>query len=370
MSAAAGISVANIYYCQPILIDVAHGLDLAQEQVGNLPVLTQMGYGLGLFFLTPLGDKIDRKKLILVLQSLLILVLAGMSLVTNIKELYVFSLLTGVLSVATQVIMPMAASIATNKGKVVGVVFTGILIGILAARTFSGFIAEWFGWRYVYGISACMMLISSLFVWACLPSVQPQYKGNYISLLQSTIRQFFNFKLLRRSVLIGVLIFGAFSSFWTTLTLHLSGEPFYFQSDIIGAFGILAVGGAMTSSFFGKLADKSRPAVTQTYTISLVIISVLLVLIVPYSVTAFIITTLLLDIGVQATQVTNVAQIYTLDESAHSRINTVYMTLFFIGGAIGTWVGIRCWSLGGWTLVCVQMLLWSTLALLFVRKKY
>lgn len=365
MSAAAGICVANIYYNQPILKDIAHDFGIAEGRAGIISVLAQAGYGLGLFFLTPLGDKINRKKLILSLHVILILTLIGTTFVQNFFWMGVFSLMMGVLSVAAQVILPLAASMdSKNRGRNVGIIFTGILVGILAARVFSGLIAESLNWRYVYGISSGMVFLGTISLYFTLPNQhQVMFSGNYAKLLGSALLQFKRFPLLRRTALLGGLAFGVFCSFWTTLTFHLSGEPFNYGADIIGLYGLLAIGGAMLAPLFGKLADKGNPAKSLVLSIALVLIGVLLIMIWPLSVPAFVAAVLLLDVGVQATQVTNVATIYSLDATAHSRINTAYMTSYFIGGAIGTFIGIQCWEAAGWPLVTAQLLLWSVACL-------
>ena len=297
-------------------------------------------------------------------MAALVAVLVGTTFVQNFFWLCVFSLLTGLLGVAAQVILPMAASMdSQNRGRNVGIIFTGILVGILAARVFSSFIAEWLNWRYVYGISAGMVVVSTVMIQLALPNVTPGFQGNYGNLLSSTLYQFKRFPLLRKTALLGALAFGIFCSFWTTLTFQLGGSPFNFKSDVIGLFGILAIAAALLAPLFGKLADKGSPARAQLIAVGLVLVSILVVKLCPTSVAAFIVAVLLLDVGVQATQVTNVATIYTLDETAHSRINTAYMTTYFIGGALGSFVGIQCWNAGGWQMVTWQLLLWCALAL-------
>lgn len=371
MSVTAGVCVANIYYNQPILKLIADSLGATEQQAGTISVLTQAGYGIGLFFLTPLGDKLNRKKLILVLQLALVSSLAAVALIQSLAGMYIVSLLIGLFSVVAQVILPMAASLAKkDKGKIVGIIFTGILIGILAARVFSGYITELFGWRAVFGISAAMVLLTAILMAGGIPNVKPQFEGNYGRLLGSTLQQLRRFSLLRRTAVIGALAFGTFCSFWTTLTFHLGGQPFRFNAGTIGLFGLLAIGGALLAPVFGKLADKGNPVRSQLFAISLVVAAVLFVLIFPYKILSFIVATVLLDIGVQATQVTNIATIYTLDETAHSRINTVYMTAYFIGGAFGTAAGVFCWEAGGWKLVAWQLLTWSVAALLIIFTSY
>ncbi|TCJ13607.1 MFS transporter [Flaviaesturariibacter flavus] len=371
LSVSSGICVANIYYNQPILADIARDTGISQNAAGYLPVLTQAGYGIGLLLLTPLGDKVNRKALIMILQAALIIVLSMTGLANSRAGLYTLSFLIGAFATATQVLIPMAAVLARrDKGKIVGIVFTGALVGILGARIFSGAIAGWFGWRAVYFISAGLLVLTTILVATGLPRVVPSYAGSYASLIRSTVAQLGRFSRLRRIVLLGALVFGTFCSFWTTLTFHLSGPPFGYGPDIIGLFGFLAIGGAGAATLFGRLADKQPPARLQLFTVCLVIVSLLGVYFFPLSATAFIVTTLLLDIGVQATQVNNLAQVYSLDESAHSRINTVYMTCIFTGGAIGTWMGVTCWDAGGWHLVSLQLLLWSFFALVVAIAGY
>lgn len=371
MAVAAGVAVANIYYNQPILKEIAASFNATEGQVGLISMFSQIGYGLGLFFITPLGDKINKKNLILLLLVFLFAVLFLMTIAINISQIWILSVLIGLLSVSVQVILPMAASLDTvNRGKTVGTIFTGILIGILAARVFSGFIAEWFGWRYVYSLSAFMIFVITLLLKIYLPNVNNQFSGSYWRLLGSALEQIKRFPLLRETSLIGALQFGLFCSFWTTLTFHLSGSPFFFHSDRIGLFGLVAIAGAAMAPIFGKLADKGNANRSLLLAISIILFSLVLMKFIPYSVIALVIAVLLLDVGAQAMQVTNVALIYTLDETSHSRINTIYMTSFFVGGAIGTSVGLLCWQYGGWNMVTWQLLLWAGMAfILVVRKK-
>lgn len=364
MAVSAGVCVANIYYNQPILPHLARTFQASENEVGRVAVLAQAGYGVGLFFLTPLGDKLNRKRLMLFLQVLLVIALGCMALASSLMLVNIMSFFIGLFAVSVQIIVPMAASLAKeNRGRVVGIIFTGILIGVLFARVFSGFIAEWFGWRYVYGISAGMVGVVALALQLSLPNVPSAFTGSYGQLLSSTLAQIGRFPLLRNTALLGALVFGTFCSFWTTLTFHLSGPPFRYQTGTIGLFSLLAIGAALLAPVFGKQADKGNAGKIRLFMASLLILSVLIVKVFPLSATAFILTVLLLDLGAQSIQVTNTALIYTLDSTAHSRINTVYMTSYFIGGAIGTFVGIQAWAWGGWDMVTWQLLLWSSLAI-------
>ncbi|HSC36918.1 MAG TPA: MFS transporter, partial [Chitinophagaceae bacterium] len=327
MAITAGVCAANIYYNQPVLKEIARSCSVSESQAGIVSVLSQAGYGLGLFFITPLGDKMNRKKLILLLMALQVVALLTMTFAGSLFLVCLMNLLIGVFACAAQVVLPMAASLdAKNRGKTVGIIFTGILVGILAARVFSGYIGATLGWHYVYGFSAVLVLVAALLVRYSLPDVQPGYGGHYGQLLGSIFLQAKRFALLRRTALLGALIFGIFCSFWTTLTFHFSGAPFHYHADTIGLFGILAIGGALLAPAVGKLSDKGNTARTQVFSVGLIMAGVLMIKLFPWSIASFVVAVLLLDIGVQATQVTNVATIYTLDATAHSRINTVYMT--------------------------------------------
>jgi predicted MFS family arabinose efflux permease len=364
MTVAAGICVANIYYNQPLLKDMARDLQVDESKVGLISVLTQSGYALGLFFLTPLGDKVPRKRLMLYLLVLLIASCIGMAVAKGLMAIYAMCLCVGAASVIAQVILPMAAGMdPENKGKNVGIIFTGILTGILAARVVSGYVATWLNWRWVYGISAGLVLVAGVALQVMLPNIKPAFEGNYMRLLGSVLQQVRRFSLLRETAALGALVFGTFCSFWTTLTFHLGGPPFNYGADLIGLFGVLAIGGALLAPVFGKLADKRHPARSQVLTTCLMIASVLVMMASPNGLVATIVAVLLLDIGVQATQVSNVATIYTLDPAAHSRINTVYMTCYFLGGSLGTFAGVQCFHKGGWPLVTWQLLVFSTGAL-------
>ena len=367
MAIAAGASVANIYYNQPILKDIASTFNVTESKAGIISMLSQIGYGLGLFFIIPLGDKINKKNLILSLLSLLVVTLILMTIASTIQEVWILSVLIGISSVSVQVILPMAASLNTlSRGKTVGTIFTGILIGILAARVFSGFIAEWLNWRYVYGFSAILISVITLMLKVTLPAVQNEFKGHYFELLRSVIYQIKRFPLLRDASLIGGLLFGVFCSFWTVLTFHLSGPPFFYHSDTIGLFGLVAIAGALMAPYVGKLADKGNSNRSLRFAVGMIIFSLALMKLLPDSTIILILAVIILDIGMQ---VTNVAMIYTLDQTAHSRINTIYMTSYFVGGALGTFVGLQCWKYGGWNLVVLQMIVWSIIALGIILKR-
>jgi predicted MFS family arabinose efflux permease len=365
MAVAAGIAVANIYYSQPILKDIQQSTHSTEAQAGALSFLSQAGYSVGLFFITPLGDKINRKKLTIILLLLASVSLLGMAFFQNIYLLWVSSFLIGLFSVAAQVILPLAASLdRVSTGSTIGKVFSGILIGILAARVLSGFVASALGWHAVYMFACVFVWITCYLIIKYLPDAKSSFSSNYGQLLKSTLAQFKRFSLLRISSLIGALMFGVFCSFWTNITFHLSDAPFNYSPGKIGLFGFVAIGGALAAPVFGKSADGGKAFRSLIIAICLVLVSVIGMHFFPVSLTAIIAGIFILDVGVQAVQVTNVARIYSLDEKSNSRINTIYMTCYFIGGAVGTAIGLWCLRVGGWSLATWQMIAWAVLALI------
>jgi predicted MFS family arabinose efflux permease len=367
MAIAAGIMIANLYYNQPILKDMALAAHVSDTKIGKIAMLTQLGYGLGMFFVIPLGDKLRRKNLILGISSLLCLALILISLSSSYIVLCILSFLIGILSTPVQIILPMTATLSTeNRGKTVGKVFAGILVGMLSARIISGLIADAFGWRYVFGLSAVLVFFAIILLKIFLPDISSTFKGNYLSLLKSTLSMIPKYSLLRQTALLGGFTFGIFCSFWTTLTFYLTGSPFHYSPGTIGLFGLVAIVGALIAPYFGKIADNGGAFKSLVLSVGLIIISILLLKFFPYSPIMIALSILLLDIGVQATQITNFTKIYSLRQDEHNRINTVYMTTYFVGGAIGTFFGLLCWKLGGWELATSQMLLWGILAITIV----
>jgi len=369
MAVAAGAAVANIYYNQPILREIALSFDVPENKAGVITILTQAGYGLGLFFITPLGDKLSRKNLIITLFSLLILTLLLMVAAVNILEVWILSILIGILSVPVHVILPMAASMNSgNRGKTLGTIFSGILIGILAARLIGGFVADWLNWRYVYGFSALLVLAVTIMIKISLPDFQSEFNGRYFQLLHSAMMQIKRFSLLRQTALSGGLLFGVYCTLWTTLTFYLSRPPFDYQPHTISLFGLVAFAGALIAPMFGKFAGNGNTSKSLLLSISMVFAGLIMIKLIPGSVAVLAFSLLILNIGLPANQVVNLSIIYTLNSSSNSRINTIYMTTYFAGGALGTAAGLLCWKTGGWSWTTSQMILWSLVALGIILK--
>ncbi|WP_374441320.1 MFS transporter [Epilithonimonas sp.] len=359
MAVVAGICVSNIYYAQPILHQIAETFGISESKMGIMVGLGQVGYGAGLLTLVPLGDKVNRKKLILILLAILFCILAGIGIVSNYYFIFLFSLLLGLTAVAAQVILPMAAELSGNeKGKNVGIIFTGILVGILMARVFSGYISEWSNWKMVYYISAGFTILSLAFVYFKLPSVKPSFSDSYLKLISSSFYQLKRFPQLRLYAVMGGIAFSIFS-FWTTLTFLLVEKPYNYSSDTIGLFGMLGIAGALVAPMIGKASDKGGSSKTQLIASIVLLFGSAVIFLFPTYLMSIILAVICIDVGVQSIQVTNVALIYRLDQKANSRINTIYMTSYFAGGAIGTFIGLKCWELGGWHYVGMQLVIFS-----------
>lgn len=368
MAIAAGATVANNYYCQPILLVIANDLKISVDQVGYMPLLSQVGYGLGLFLLVPLGDKVNRKGLIFLLMMSLSGILLLMFFSKTALPLMIGSFFIGCLSVSAQVVVPMASRIdPANKDKTVSVLLLGMLVGILMSRILSGYLAQWVGWRYVYLFSALLILLVGLLLQWKLPVLKEDFSGSYSHLLGSTIHQFFEFPLLRRTALLGALTFGIFCSFWTTLTFHLSGAPFYFHSGTIGLLGLVSIiGGLLAGPFCRRIEKFGSKLMVLFWSMLILLTTVLLVKLFADSIFIFILAAVLLSMAMQSIHVTNIARIFSLAPEAVSRINTVYLVCYFIGGATGTFVGVQCWKYGGWPWVGLQMIFFASLALLLI----
>ncbi|BAV04620.1 Predicted arabinose efflux permease, MFS family [Filimonas lacunae] len=372
MAACTGLIVANIYYCQPLILPISKEFGVAKEKAGNITVLTQIGYALGLLFLVPLGDMLERKKQILftTLTAVLSLILAAKS--TSLLMLEIASFLIGFTSVIPQLILPLAAHLAApeKRGKVVGSIMSGLLVGILLSRTLSGWVGVWMGWRSMFWIAAGITASLLLLMRVLLPHSKPHYTGSYSSLMQSLLTLVKEQPLLREASAINALAFGAFSMFWTAMVLHLSSEPFNYNSDTIGMFGLAAAAGALIAPLIGGSADKRNPRVPIGYGIMVIACSYLLFLIFPHTLAVLIVGIVILDLGIQAIHVSNQSRIYALLPQARNRLNTVFMTVSFIGTSLGSAVGLIVWSAAGWTGVCLAGIVLMVLAFIIYAITY
>lgn len=365
MTITTGLVVANLYYNQPLLEDMAQTFSVSNGKVGQLSMLTQLGYAAGIFFVIPLADMVKRKRLMLIEFAFIVSALLLTAFAPNIHILLLSGFLLGAASVMGMLLVPMAAHLASpaERGKKIGFIMSGLLIGILLSRTLSGFAGAHFGWRVMYIIAAGIMVLMWLLIYLMLPEVEPDYKGNYRQLMQSLVDLAKNEPKLRLAALRGALCFAAFSAFWTTLVFMLK-QNFNEGSDVAGAFGLVGAFGAIAAGLMGRLSDKMDAYKLSTITLALVLISFVIFWFSAYSIAGLIIGVIIMDMGVQATHISNQAIIFSLNPAARNRINTVYMVAYFIGGATGTFLATRVWGVYGWPGVCVIGIVLSAIAII------
>ncbi|PLZ02545.1 MFS transporter [Burkholderia sp. WAC0059] len=360
----AGISVANIYFNQPLLDDFRKSFPSGAAWIGAVPASTQLGYAAGMLLLAPLGDRIDRRRLILMQIAGLCVALLVAALAPNIGVLIGASLAIGILATIAQQAVPFGAELAPPeaRGQAVGTVMSGLLLGILLARTASGFIGEYFGWRAVFGASIVVLLVLAAVIVAKLPRSTPTSTLSYGKLLGSMWHLAVELRGLREASATGAALFGAFSLFWPVLTLLLADAPFHLGPQVAGLFGIVGAAGALAAPYAGRSADRRGPRMVITMAIGLLALSFVIFAASGSSLVGLAIGVILLDVGVQSAQISNQSRIYALRPDARSRVNTVYMVCYFIGGAAGSAVGVSAWHAFGWTGVCVAGLAFSALA--------
>ncbi len=376
MAFCTGLIVANIYYCQPLVILVAKEFHLTESYAGRITYLTQAGYAIGLFLLVPLGDMFERKKQILLITGLAILALLTAAFSHTFLLLAFASVLIGACSIVPQLILPLAANLSSdkNRGQNIGIIMSGLLVGILASRAISGSIGFWLGWRAVYFMAAgiCILLVGLMA--KLFPQSYPAFKGNYKELMRSMFSYIKTQPVLREASIINFLAFAIISAFWTTMVLFLANPPFNFQTLQIGLFGIAGAAGALAAPLVGKLSDGSDPRKNILVGFILQIISMALFYFTGSHLYLFVAGIILVDIGQQAIHVTNQTRIYTLIPEARNRLNTVFMSVSFIGASCGSALGLWLWDLGGWALFCggctLVTLLNSCVYFFYGRKKF
>ncbi len=354
MAAAAGLSVASIYYNQPMLGILARRFAADPSAVSWVAVLTQLGYAAGLLLLAPLGDRFERRALVGLTSLALAVALMAAAFTPGLGLLLVASLLIGLLATVAQQIVPMAAQLAgeERRGSVVGTVMAGLLAGILLSRTISGLVAEYGDWRAMFGGAGLAVAAMSAVLLARLPRVAPVTRLSYPAMLASLGRLYVAHASLRRAGLVQGLLFGAFVAFWSDLAIFLEKPPFSQGSAVVGLLGLVGLAGVAAAPLAGRLADRSGKGRLVAWGAAGVAAGFGLLWLFPASWSALIAAIVLMDVGLQAAMVANQARVYALDATARSRLNTVFMTVMFVGGALGTAVGARVFAAWGWAGVC------------------
>ncbi|MBJ8097920.1 MFS transporter [Bacillus cereus group sp. N11] len=367
-AAACGMSVANIYFAQPLLDQLSNEFGINHSIIGVVITVTQIFYGVGLLLLVPLGDLLNQRRLIVgqMLLSTTALVIVGTA--SSSMVLFAGMALVGLLAVVTQTLVAFAAAIAspTERGRVVGIVTSGIVIGILLARTFAGILTDVAGWRSVYLFSAALMLLMVFMFIKMLPNVEREVKSlSYPQLIRSVFTLFIQERTLRVRSVLAMLIFADFSILWTSLVLPLSTPPIALSHSAIGAFGLVGVAGALAAARAGKLADQGYGQRTTGIALALLLISWLFISYMEQSLIALVIGIVLLDLAVQAIHVTNQTMILPLHTEARSRLTAGYMVFYSIGSAGGSIASTQIYAHFGWGGVSLLGASVSAFALLF-----
>ncbi|KTT40510.1 MFS transporter [Pseudomonas oryzihabitans] len=371
LATGAGLSVANLYYSQPLLGTLASDLPATAADVGLIPTLTQLGYALGLLLLAPLGDRFDRRRIILAKLGILLLALLGASLAPGLHALLLASLVTGLAATVAQDLVPAAATLAppAERGRIVGTVMTGLLLGILLSRVVSGLVGELFGWRTLYLLAAASIAAIGMAVWRGLPSFAATTQLSYPALLGSLGILWRRHAALRRATLAQGLLSVGFSAFWSTLALYLHAGPFQLGSAAAGAFGLAGAAGALAAPWAGRLADRHGSEWVTRLGIGLAALAFASLLTLPWlpgmaGLVLLAVATVVFDLGVQASLIAHQAQVYGLEPEARSRLNAVLFTGMFIGMASGAALGSLLLVRLGWSGVAGLALTAALLALL------
>lgn len=365
LATATGLTVASNYYAQPMLHTIAAEFGLDTRHAGLIVTTAQLSYGAGLFFLVPLGDLLEQRRLVVLMT---LMSAAGLLLswaAPSAVWLILGTTLTGLFSVAAQILVPMAASMAEpeRRGRVVGTLMSGLLLGILLARTAAGSLSVIAGWRSIYLLASVLMLISAIGLWRALPQRRQSVGMRYPQLLASVLRLFVEEPVLRLRAVLGMLSFCLFALFWTPLTFLLTRAPYEFSDATIGLFGLAGAAGALAASLGGRLADQGKGRLATFIGLVALLLAWLPLAWAEQSLIALLVGVVVLDLAVQLVHVSNQNAVYALQPQARNRLNAGYITCYFIGGALGSTLGSQLYQWHGWNGVVVAGIAISLLAL-------
>jgi predicted MFS family arabinose efflux permease len=361
-AAAAGLSVANVYYAQPLLDALARDFGIAEASVGIVVTATQVGCALALVLVVPLGDLLDRRRLVLIQMACLVVALAGVGMAASPFCLLLGMLAVGMLGTAmTQGLIAYAASVAapSERGSVVGAAQGGVMIGLLMARSLSGLVADLAGWRAVYGTAALLAMLMGVVLVRMLPAsqsteAQAAPRLSYLALIASTVTLIARDRVLQIRGMLALLMFAAFNIFWTALVLPLSAPPYSLSHTQIGAFGLVGVVGALAAARAGHWADRGLGQRTTGMALGVMLLSWLLLAATPVSLWWLAAGILLLDLGGQAIHVTNQSMIFSAQSGdAQSRMVAGYMLFYAVGSGLGAIASTAMYAAAGWMGVCM-----------------
>lgn len=366
---ASGLSVANVYYAQPLLDVLAQDFGISHAAVGGVVTATQIGCALALLLLVPLGDRVDRRRLMAFQLLALVVALVAVAMASTASALLLGMLAVGLLGTAmTQGLIAYAASAAAahEQGRVIGSAQSGVFMGLLLARVFAGSVGDLAGWRGVYLCSAVLMLIIALPLWQRLPTLTVTPNAmSYPRLIASMLTLLRQEKVLQVRGVLALLMFAAFNIFWSALVLPLSAPPYGFSHTIIGAFGLVGVIGALAATRAGQWADRGYAQRTSAFAIIALLLAWWPLSQMSVSLGVLVIGIVLLDLGGQALHVTNQSMIFRNRPEAHSRLVGLYMLFYSIGSGLGAISTTATYAYGGWSGVCLLGAAVSFLALGF-----
>lgn len=365
MSAMAGLTVANLYYVQPLLEMIRTDIGTNDALANMIAVVTQVGYALGLLLIVPTGDLISRRKIIVVCMTMAALMTLTIARTSHIYTIWVASLIMGASSIVPQLFIPVAGQFSKpeNKTRNMGFVLSGLLTGILGARVISGMVGEWMGWRMMYYIAGGIMVVClGLTLWT-MPQMQKNFSGSYAGLMRSVSRIFMDHPNIRMNALRAAFGFGSMLSFWACLAFHLAGEPFLAGSDAVGYLGLCGVASATVASGIGKYIPRygtKRFCIVGSIT---QIIAWVVAYAFGYTYLGLIVALILVDSGLQCLQLSNQSACIQEVPEAANRVNTIYMTTYFIGGSLGTFCAGQGWHIAGWTGICAIGMLFALISI-------
>ncbi len=365
LAATVGLVVGNLYYAQPLLAVIAAELGLSEAQVGGAATLGLLAQAGGMLFLLPLGDIYNRRPFILASVGASIASLLAVSASQGMVSLSVALFTLGLSTIGTHMTISLAASLAheRQRGFVVGTVFGGLLTGLLMSRAISGFLGSIWGWRPVYYVAAGALAILFALLWKKLPHSIPQSRIPYPRLLWSMVTLLRTEPVLRVSCVYGSASFAAFGAFWVTLAFHLEQPPLEYGSDVAGMLGLLAIAGALAAGPVGKLADSLGPVPILSTSMIITVLSFGLMGFWGDSLWSLALGVILMDLGIQAVHVCNQSRIYSLIPEARNRLGTIYIVTYFLGGSVGSAIGVWAWTQWGWEGVCLAGASFMLLAL-------
>ncbi|HEX3642628.1 MAG TPA: MFS transporter, partial [Ktedonobacteraceae bacterium] len=355
MAVACGLSVANLIYAQSLLVAMGRSFAASADQVGFVLTLSLLGYSVGSILIAPLGDKYNQRSLIVIMLCAVAIALAAMAAAPTVTLLVIASFGVGLTSILTELIIPFAARLvpSNERGRIIGIMVSGVLVGTLLANILGGFVGKYLGWRAMYWIAAALMIVLAIVVRTLLPSDRSaKSEVSYPQLLGSLWVILLSEPVLQEISLIGFLVSGAFNVFWVTISFFLETPPYHYESDVVGLFGLTGIVGVLAASFVGKFADHKDARRVNVVALLIALLSFIVMWLTGQWLIGLIIGAMLLELGVQSSLVANETRAYSLDPAAWNRLNTIYIFMFTIGGSLGSILGAFGWSIAKWNGVC------------------